>query len=89
MLSYKVRGLSVRAVVGGMWKMLLAAVVMALAMWWVTRDVASDTGWDGLAQVVVGGLVGIVVYVAFLIALRAEEMSWLQRRLGRGGGPAA
>jgi putative peptidoglycan lipid II flippase len=88
-LSYKVRGLSVRAVVGGMWKMLLAAVVMALAMWWVTRDVASDTGWDGLAQVVVGGLVGIVVYVAFLIALRAEEMSWLQRRLGRGGGPAA
>ena len=82
-LSYKVRGLSRRAIVGGMWKMLLAAVLMAGAMWWVTRNVADDTGWDGLAQVMVGGLVGIVVYVAVIIALRADEMNWLRRRIER------
>jgi len=82
-LSYKVRGFRVREVIGGMWKPILAATMMAGAMWFVTRDVGRDTGWPGLAQVVVGGSVGIVVYLAVLVAARADEMSWLQHRLRR------
>jgi putative peptidoglycan lipid II flippase len=82
-LAYKVRGLRLREVVGGMWKMLLAAVLMAEAVWFVTHRVDSDVGWDGLIQVVVGGVVGLIVYVAVLLALRADELAWLQRRLTR------
>jgi len=84
-LSYKVRGLRVREVLDGMWKMLLAAVLMAEAMWFVTHRVDSDVGWQGLTQVVVGGLVGIIVYVAALVALRADEVEWLRQRLARRG----
>jgi putative peptidoglycan lipid II flippase len=80
-LSYKVRGLRLREVMGGMWKMLLAAVLMAEAMWFVTHGVDSNVGWHGFAQIVVGGVVGLLVYVAVLLALRADEMSWLQHRL--------
>ena len=82
-LSYKVPLFRVREVVGGMWKMGLAAVLMAEAMWFVTHGVDSDVGWSGLAQVVVGGTVGLIVYGAVLLALRADEVAWLQRRLRR------
>jgi putative peptidoglycan lipid II flippase len=82
-LSYKVRGLRVRDVVGGMWKPLLAAVLMAEAMWFVTQGSDSDVGWDGLLQLVIGGLAGLVVYVAALWALRADEIAWLRSRLTR------
>ena len=61
--------------------MLLAAVLMAEAIWFVTHGVDSDTGLDAFAQLAVGGIVGIVVYVAVLLALGAPELSWLQRRL--------
>jgi putative peptidoglycan lipid II flippase len=82
-LSYKVRGFRVRSVLDGMWKPFLAAVLMAEAMWFVTKQVESDTGSRGLAQVLVGGAVGVIVYVAVLVAVQAKEMAWLQRRLGR------
>ena len=60
-----------------MWKMLLAAVLMAEAMWFVTHRVTSDTGWSGFAQLMVGGVVGLTVYVVALIVLRVPEMSRL------------
>ena len=82
-LSYKVRGFHPREVLGGMWKMLLAAVLMAEAMWFVTRSATNDTAWHSLTQVVIGGVVGLFVYIAVLLALRPQEMAWLQRRLGR------
>jgi putative peptidoglycan lipid II flippase len=82
-LSYKVRGFHVRDVTGGMWKMLLAAVLMAETMWFVTRHATNDTAWQSLRHVAIGGVTGVFVYVAVLLALRAEEMAWLQRRLGR------
>jgi putative peptidoglycan lipid II flippase len=76
-LSYKVPGFRMRDVAGGMWKMLLAAVLMAEAMWLVPHRVTSDTGWSGLAQLIVGGLVGLTVYLVALILLRVPEMSRL------------
>ena len=82
-LTYKVRGFSLRPIWASGWRMLLAAVLMAEAIWLATHGMSSDTGIRAVAQLVVGGLVGLVVYVAVLIALRAPELDWIQRRLGR------
>ena len=83
-LSYKVPGFSMRPIWASGWRMVLAAVLMAEGVWFITRDVTSDTGWHAIAQLVVGGIVGLIVYVAVLTALRAPELAWVQRRLGRG-----
>ena len=82
-LTYKVRGFSLRPIWSSGWRMLLAAVLMAEAIWFVTRGVSSDTGFDAVTQLAVGGTVGLVVYVAVLVALRAPELDWVQRRLRR------
>jgi putative peptidoglycan lipid II flippase len=82
-LSYKVRGFSVRSITSSLWRMLLAAVLMAEALWLVTNGVDRDTGWHAVAQIIVGGTVGLVVYVAVLLALRTPELGWLRRRLAR------
>lgn len=81
-LRNKVRGFQLRPMIQSLWKMLLAAVLMAEAMWFVTRD-SSDTGWGGLAQIIVGGIAGLVVYVGVLLALRAHELDALRSRLLR------
>jgi putative peptidoglycan lipid II flippase len=81
-LSYKVPGFPLAAVLASGWRMLLAAVLMAEAMWLVTHGVDDDQGWSGLAQLTVGGAVGLVVYGAVLLALRAPEIAVL-RNLGR------
>jgi hypothetical protein len=39
--------------------------------------VTSDTGWSGFAQLVVGGLVGVMVYIVALTLLRVPETSRL------------
>ncbi|HEX6656953.1 MAG TPA: hypothetical protein VF065_02655, partial [Ilumatobacter sp.] len=44
----------------------------------------SDHGWDALVQIVVGGIVGLVVYAAVLLVLRAPELSGVARRLPGG-----
>ena len=82
-LSYKVRGFDLRTIWRSVWRMLFAGVLMAEAIWFVTRGVAVDTGWNALAQIVVGGSVGVVVYVAVLVALDAPELDWMRRRLAR------
>ncbi len=82
-LTYKVRGFALRPMLGSLWRMLLAAVLMAEAIWLVTHDVASDTGWDALAQIVIGGSTGVAVYVAVLLALGAPETAAIRSRLLR------
>ncbi len=88
-LRSKVRGFSLRPIVASVWRMLLAAVLMAEAIWLVTHDVSADTGWHAVAQILVGGSVGIVVYLAVLLALDTTEIDSLRRRLpgpARSGG---
>jgi putative peptidoglycan lipid II flippase len=85
-LTYKVRGFSLRPIWASGWRMLLAAVLMAEAIWLATHGMSSDTGFSAVAQLVVGGLVGLVVYVAVLIALRAPELDRIRRRIP--GAPA-
>jgi putative peptidoglycan lipid II flippase len=85
-LSRKVRRFPLRPIATSVGRSLGAAVVMALAVWLITRDVGPDTGWRGGAQLVVGGLVGIVVYGAVLVATRAPELDSLVARVRRTGG---
>ncbi len=85
-LSYKVRGFSLRPIAASALRMLLAAVVMALAVWVITRDVTPDSGWQAIAQLAVGGVVGIVVYTAVLIAVRSPELESIRRRLPTASG---
>jgi putative peptidoglycan lipid II flippase len=88
-MSYKVREFSVRAVLGGLWRPLLAAILSAEAMWFATHDWGADTGWDAVAQLVIGGLAGAVVYICVLLLLRVPEIEPLARRLpGNGLRPA-
>jgi putative peptidoglycan lipid II flippase len=82
-LTYKVRGFSLRPIWASGWRMLLAAVLMAEAIWFVTHGVSSDTGVQALVQLLVGGAVGLLVYVGVLIALRAPELDWAKRRVTR------
>lgn len=82
-LGYKVRGFALRPIFTATWRMLIAAVLMAEAVWVVTRAVGSDSGGGALARLVVGGVVGLVVYAGVLLALRAPELGWLRRRLAR------
>ncbi len=80
-LSYKVRGFSLRPILSSFWKMLLAAVLMSEAVWLVTHNVTPDSGWRAVAQLVVGGLVGALVYGCVLLAVRAPELEFIRRRL--------
>ncbi len=80
-LSNKVRGFSLRPIAGSIARMLLAAVLMAEAVWLITRNVTPDSGWRAVAQLVVGGVVGIMVYGCMLLALNAPELAAIRRRL--------
>lgn len=82
-LSYKVPGFPLREIASSGWRMLLAAVLMAEAMWFVTHRSAANSGFDGIAQIVVGGLVGLVVYGVALTLLRAPEIDTLRATLHR------
>ena len=77
-----------RAVASGLWRPLLAAVLMAEAMWFVARQSGDHNGWAALGELVIGGLVGLVVYSAVLFALRVPELSGIRERLlSRPQGP--
>ena len=80
-LSYKVRGFTLRPILASFWRMLLAAVLMAAAVWLITRDVEPDSGWQAFAQLIVGGTVGVIVYVCVLFAVGAPEIDSIRRRL--------
>jgi putative peptidoglycan lipid II flippase len=80
-LRDKVGAFSLRPILSSGWRMLLAAALMAEAMWFVTRNADDDTGWSALGQIVVGGAVGIVVYLGVAFALRVPELAWIRRRI--------
>jgi putative peptidoglycan lipid II flippase len=82
-LSYKVPGFSLRAIWASGWRMLLAAVLMAEATWFVGSWFDGLVGLDALVRVVVAGVVGVAVYVGVLVALRAPELDALRRRVRR------
>ncbi|HWL42628.1 MAG TPA: murein biosynthesis integral membrane protein MurJ [Ilumatobacter sp.] len=82
-LSYKVPGFPLRDLLASGWRMVLAAVLMAEAMWLVTHRVAGNAGAEGLAQLLVGGIVGLVVYAAVLFVLQSPELGAIRQLLNR------
>ena len=88
-LSYKVPGFSLRAIYLSLWRMLLAAVVMAEVVWIVAHNVGDNSGSGALVRVVAGTLVGTAAYVGVLLALGAPELELLRSKLpGRRSGPS-
>lgn len=79
-LSYKVSGYPLRPLLAGLYRMTLAAVVMAEAMWFVARQVGSNAGAGAFVRVGVAGIAGIAVYVGMLFVLRAPELRTLRDR---------
>jgi putative peptidoglycan lipid II flippase len=87
-LSYKVPGFSPRSIGTSLAPMVLAALLMGEAVWFVSRQVGGDTGADAALRLVVGTLVGAAVYLGLLLALRVPELDFLRRQLpGRGSVP--
>jgi putative peptidoglycan lipid II flippase len=75
-LRDKVTGFSLRPIAASLWRMVLAAVLAAEAMWLGGRVVDGATGVDALTRIVVGGGLGLAVYGAVLVALRSPELRW-------------
>ncbi len=80
-LTYKVPGFTVGPIVDSLWRIVLAAVVMAEVVWFVTQPIGSNAGAGALARVVVGSVVGAAVYVGLLAALRSPELATLRDRV--------
>jgi putative peptidoglycan lipid II flippase len=76
-----VRGFSLRPIASSLWRMVLAAVLAAEAMWVGGRIVDGTTGFDALGRIVIGGGAGVAVYLVALVALRVPELRSLRSRL--------
>jgi putative peptidoglycan lipid II flippase len=72
-LGYKVTGFPVSAVLLSIARMLLAGVVMAEAIWLLTRSFNDTTGIGALWRIVVASMIGVIVYFGALTAMRSPE----------------
>ena len=80
-LSYKVPGFTLWPVYESLWRMLLAALVMAEVVWVVARMVGSNTSTGAVLRTLAGTIIGTGVYVGVLLALRAPELELLRNRI--------
>lgn len=80
-LRDKARGFPLRDVVGSIVRIGLASVLMAEAVWVVSRFVGADTGSGAIVRFGVGVGVGLVVYVGLLALQGAPELTELRRDL--------
>ena len=87
-MSYKVPGFPLRPIMASLWRMLVAGAVAGEATWLVASRVGDDAGLAAVVRLVVGGVVGGLVYVGVLLALRAPELTAVRSRLpGRHRSP--
>jgi putative peptidoglycan lipid II flippase len=84
-LAYKVRGFPAREVLASVWRITLASVVMAEAVWAVAHLTGGNAGGAALVRVGAATATGLVVYVAVLALLRAPEIDELRNRFAPGG----
>lgn len=82
-LSYKVPGYPLRQTFAGLYRMTLAAAIMAEAVWLITRFVGGNTGIDAVVRIAVGTIAGAAIYVGVLFALGAPEIKELRQRVAR------
>jgi putative peptidoglycan lipid II flippase len=80
-LRYKLPGFPLAAVFASLWRMALAALVMAELVWVVARAVGANSGSGAVVRVVVSTIIGTVAYVAMLWVLKSPELDDLRARL--------
>ena len=80
-MSYKVPGFPLRTILASVWRMVLAGAIAGEMTFLVASRSGDDAGWPALLRVVVGAVVGTIVYVGVLVALRAPELTALRQRL--------
>ena len=88
-LSYKVPGYPLWETLRSLYRMALAAAVVAEAGWAITHEVGGNVGAQAVLRLVVGAVVGVVVYVAALVVLKAPELDELRSQMGPSRRPAA
>jgi putative peptidoglycan lipid II flippase len=77
-LHYKLPEFPLRVVIDSLWRMGLAALVMAEVVWVVARLVGANSGSGAVVRVVVSTVVGAVVYLGVLLAVRSPEVEDLR-----------
>ncbi len=77
-LAYKVPGFALRPLYTSFGRSLLAAVLMAEAVWLVTRLVGDDAGTGAWVRSIAGVVVGAGVYVGVLVVQRDADMRELR-----------
>ncbi|PIE32217.1 MAG: murein biosynthesis integral membrane protein MurJ [Ilumatobacter coccineus] len=77
----KVPDFTLRPVLVPMIPMVVAAVVMAAAIWAIVQRFDSHVGWSGIAEIAIGGSVGVAVYLVALWVLRVPELRAVRRGL--------
>lgn len=80
-LRRRLGGLDGRRTLASVGRMVVAAAVMAVAVWAATRAVGGDSGSEAVVRTLVGVAVGLVVYGGALLALRVPEVVELRDRL--------
>jgi putative peptidoglycan lipid II flippase len=80
-LRYKLPTFPMHDIVASLWRMLLAALVMAEAVWIVARAIGANSGPGAVVRVVVSTILGTAVYVGMLWVLRSPEIHDLRTRL--------
>ncbi len=80
-LGNKVTGFPVRSVLFSIARMALAGLVMAEVAWLATRGFSTSTGISALGQILVGSLIGLIVYLVALTLMRAPEVRPLAQLL--------
>ncbi len=74
-LHQRVPGLDARGIATSLGRLALAALIMGVVVWLVTRAVGDTASFGGAAlRTLVGLLVGVVTYVAALALLRSPEL---------------
>jgi putative peptidoglycan lipid II flippase len=80
-LSYKVPGFELRPILWSLWRMIVASAAMGEAVWFITRNVGDNVGVEALLRLVVGAVVGVIVYFGLLATMGAPELESVRRRL--------
>ncbi len=80
-LRYKLPAFPLQSVVASLWRMVLAALVMAEAVWVVAGAVGANSGSGAVVRIVVSTIVGAAVYVGILSVLQSPELDDLRSRL--------
>jgi peptidoglycan biosynthesis protein MviN/MurJ (putative lipid II flippase) len=82
-ISYKVPGFPVGAIMRRLAPIVLASIVMAEVVWLVTQRFGSTAGAGAFMRVAVGAALGVAIYLGLLLVLQVEELDALRRRFAR------